>query len=67
MYTPTPAALPAGLTYTAPADATSGGTLAGPPTEETAATYTLTATKGNMDNVNQLPYAHWSRRPGLGV
>ena len=45
MYTLPPASLPAELTYTAPADATGGGTLAGMQTEET--TYTLTARKDN--------------------
>ncbi len=48
-YTLTPA-LPAGLTYTAPADATSGGTLAGvPAAAQAATTYTLTATDADGD------------------
>ncbi len=42
--------LPPGLTYTAPADATNGGTISGTPTEErAAATYTLTATDRDGD------------------
>ncbi len=48
-YALTPA-LPAGLTYTAPADATSGGTLAGvPAAAQAATTYTLTATDADGD------------------
>ncbi len=48
-YALTPA-LPAGLTYTAPADATGGGTLAGvPAAAQAATTYTLTATDADGD------------------
>ena len=48
-YTLTPA-LPAGLTYTRPADTTTGGTIAGTPTTAQAeTTYTLTATDVDGD------------------
>ena len=48
-YALTPA-LPAGLTYTAPADATTGGLLSGTPTAlQAETTYTLTATDANGD------------------
>ncbi len=48
-YTLTPA-LPAGLTYTRPADTTTGGTIAGTPTAALAeTTYTLTATDVDGD------------------
>ena len=45
-----PLVLPAGLTYTAPADATSGGTIAGVPA---ATPYTLTATDADRDEATQ--------------
>ena len=50
-YAPPTPELPAGLTYTAPADPTvSGGTIAGTPTvEQAATTYTLTATDVDGD------------------
>ena len=48
-YALTPALLP-GLMYTAPADATTGGTLSGTPTAPQAeTTYTLTATDADGD------------------
>ena len=48
-YTLTPV-LPAGLTYTRPADTTTGGTIAGTPTAAQAeTTYTLTATDEDGD------------------
>lgn len=57
-YAPPTPALPTGLTYTEPADPTvSGGTIAGTPTvEQAATTYTLTAT--DIDgNAAMLPFS----------
>ena len=60
-------ALPEGLAYTAPADATSGGTLAGTPTVPAqAAAWTLTATGASASN-GASPAARLDTEMGYGL